>query len=195
MSFDIVHGLPGCGKSWRCRELAEGYSARDGRPIWALDQAKTFNTPTGPSFPVAPSPSLEAACRRIWDGKHTLYSPAEEKEIDSICLFLREMRERRQGHGVILLVDEIRYYSSSHFCSRELILAARQWRHLSLSIVANTQRIQDVNGELVAAATMVYTGCCKSPRILEYLRKEFGLDEAQVQALPERKFLETRIGL
>lgn len=195
MSFDIVHGLPGCGKSFKCRDLAVGYSAADGRPILAVDQARTFNTESGPPFEVPRSESLEAACRRIWDGFHTLYSPKDEEEIDPVCSFIREMRQAGHGPGVILLVDEIRYYSSSRFVSRELILAARQRRHLKLSIVTNTQRLQDVNGELVAAATMIYTGCCKHPPILDYLERQYGLDRARVAALPAREFIPTEIGM
>ena len=177
-------GCPGSGKTTLARDCAFLDCEKNGRPIVVVDpsrvdQLKCFPHATG----------LEATVREAWGvGSHVAYTPQGEDEFDGL------MAAARAGKDVILLLDELRFFASAHYLSRELTLACRMWKHSNLSVYGTTQHVGDLHAELLAVVTNLVVFRVTSPRGLERLQREYGLAPDVVSQLPQFEYLTVRVG-
>jgi DNA helicase HerA-like ATPase len=162
----------------RARRMIE----ETGRTLVIVDPARV---PTWRYVPHAKS--LTDCVRRAWSGKHVAFD-ASPSDLEGLC------RAARAGKDIILAIDELRPYASSHVVGDDLVILARQHRHCRVDLLLGTQSIGDVRTDLLAAVDTVYTGRVTSPRLLDFLKREWGLDPSRVQALDRGEWIETRMG-
>lgn len=183
----LLHGIPGCGKSTRARELAARASKETGWPILVHDPARAKVWADLPH-----AETLDEALQALYKRRdHVAYSTNDPPLVDRLAAALLECG------GAVFVLDELRVVSTAHSAPRNLVLLARQWRHAGgrgVRLLMLTQRINDCAGDLISACARIDTGRCSAPRILDYLESEFALGRAQVQALPRGEFISTSMG-
>ena len=185
MTVALYAGVPGSGKS----TLALRHSGADvgatGAPLLVVDWqgVTTFD-----SLRRAPTlPDLLSLVYR--DGCSARWTPGDPEEFD------RLMRAHvAAGAGVHLLIDESRYCMSAQSCSRELSIALRTVRHHGGSIRLTTQSLRDFHTEALACVSDVFLFRLGAPRDLDRAAAEWGLDAAELGALPRFTFKAHHVG-
>ena len=122
------------------------------------------------------------------DRCHVAYTPDSPEDVDRLAAGLRA------GGKAIILIDEARYWLSSHQISRDLSRLMRIWQHSKLIIRCTTQRLEDIHQDAMACTNEMYVFRCTSPRTLERLEREFGMDVNKVKSLERGQFITWRGG-
>jgi hypothetical protein len=166
------------------RAKAISLSASSGSPVLAVDPARV------PQWAdLAHAPDVATAIKWVWgEGKHTAYTARDPEDVDKLSAAARE------GKDVVFVVDEYRPYGSAHSAPMGLLVLCREHRHSRADVLLGSQKITDMSSEILSAADVVHHGRVGAPRILEYLRTEYGLDVAKVAALGRGEWIETKMG-
>lgn len=183
MAVILWHGLPGCGKSTKMREHVMATAASSGRAVIVANPARVPQW-ADLHFEEDVAEVIEAAWGR---GEHVACAPSSE-DLERLCAACRA------GKDVILAIDELRPYASAHSAGDELVILARQHRWARCDLLMGTQSIGDVRTDLLAAVDTIHTGRVTSPRLLDYLKREYGLDPEMVTKLERGQFHPTKMG-
>lgn len=171
----LIVGSPGTGKTTEARRLALQDVAATGFPLLAIDPAHV-NTLED----IHHEKTLLGTIKRVWgEGQHTAYTPETETEFDTL------MQAARAGTRIVLLIDELSFYASSHYLSPALSLLGRLYRYALAHVYTTTQHFGDLSQQLVAVSARIIVFRTVSPRALERLEREFGLPPERVKALPQ----------
>lgn len=179
-------GCPQSGKSTLARELASRLHRERRVPVIVLDAQSVHN------FAELPECKLEDVAATVW--KHPRASvrvvPRDVDEVDRIC------RAVSAGGDVVLLVDEAHnWLSAQSGCSGELVRLMRTVQHARADLFLTTQHLTgDVHQGALSCTSELYVFRNTSPRVLQVLERDFGMDRAKIQALPQFKCFRKLLG-
>ncbi len=175
----IFHGCPGSGKTSGAYASVLRFRLGSGDPkipVLILDPQRAYNFARVPEWSDgSPLPSLWS---RLWRDRAVVkVTPRDEDSFDRI------IGGAVRGGDLLIIVDEFRFYANSHYVSRALSLACRQYRHNRIGLYLTTQHLSDCHAEITSCMTEIYHFRTVSPRILHRLRTEYGIDPANVRNL------------
>lgn len=174
LGVHILHGCPGAGKSKGALALVLRFRAQENPriPVLIIDPQRAWNF----------EPFPETNRKEIWNDlfkRRGVYRYVPESDED----FDWALTGAIAGKGILVIVDEFRHYANSHYVSRALSLACRQYRHNQTGLYLTTQHLSDCHAEITSCMTKLYTYKCVSPRILDRLEREYGLNRERVKNL------------
>ena len=183
-----VHWYAGCptaGKSTLAlRHLADDIRA-NGCPALIIDAQRVWNFKEVPHV----SNVHDAIVALYQDHRHVAISIDDPEQMDRLAKGLR------CGKDINILIDEARYWLSAHQISRELSLLMRtSHQHSRCIIRCTTQRLEDIHQDALACTNEMYVFRCTSPRTLERLEREFGIDISKVKSLERGQFISWKAG-
>lgn len=179
-------GCPQSGKTTLARELASRLHRERGVPVLVLDAQEVHN------FADVPARDLADVAATLW--RHPRASvrvvPRNVEEVDRLC------RAASAGGDLVVLVDEAHnWLSAQSGCSGELVRLMRTVQHARADLFLTTQHLTgDVHQGALSCTTELYVFRNTSPRVLQVLERDFGMDRARVQALPQFRCLRKVLG-
>ena len=179
-------GQPGSGKTTLARALASSLASLSSQPVLVVDSQRVS------TFASEPHVSPREAVAALWPARgprrSAIVHPRDASEVEAL------MRAVRAGGDVVVLVDEAHHWTRAG-ASVELLRLLRGARHARATVLLTTQHLSgDVPAAALSCTAMVYVFRCASPRALDVLEREWGLDRRQVQRLPRFRYLTLRIG-
>lgn len=177
-----IVGQPGSGKTVLARALASAA----GTPVLIIDSQRVD------TFERLPHVAPREAVRALWPSRgkrrSAVVTPADPGEFDAL------MRAVRAGGDATVLVDEAHHWTRGGK-SVELMRLLRGARHARASVLLTTQHLSgDVPAEALSCTSLVYVFRCASPRALDVLEREWGLDRERIKRLERFRYLRLRIG-
>lgn len=173
-------GCPGAGKTTLAREHLAELVAANGWPAFVVDSQGVAQLDDVPH-----AATLDEALRVAFGaGEHVAYIP--RGPLDFECI----VRAALSAGRVNLLVDEAAFWITSHAGrTSPLMRLMRAHRHAPACLLLTTQHFSgDVSQQALSCAPRLYVFRCTSRAVLERLESDYGLDPAEVRALPRGKF-------
>ena len=180
----LICGCPQSGKTTKALELARQEALETGFPVLALDPGRVRQLEDIPE-----AESFRELVYAVWDrGTHSRICPESEESWNRVWTAIRKLGR------CIVLVDEARFFVNAFKMSLPAVLATRVLNHLRVSIILTTQSYGDLPRSLSSVATELHVFRCTAPRDLERLREDYGLDPAEIAALPQYTCKVVKVG-
>jgi hypothetical protein len=171
-------GAPTAGKTTLALANLRNDILRTRRPALIIDSQSV-----GGLRDIPHSRGVRDTIVRVWkEGSSCAYTPTSIEEVSRIAEAIR------LGKRVHVLIDEARYWMSSHSITPELSRLMRVWQHAEITVHLTTQRLQDIHGDAIACTTKMFAFRCVDPRTLERLQKDFGFDPDEIRNLPRGSY-------
>lgn len=178
-------GAPTAGKTTLAHQHLADDIRSNGCPALIIDSQRVWNFREIPHV----TSVRDALVALYKDRCHVALSIDDPEQMDRLA------RGLRMGKSVNILIDEARYWLSAHQISRELSLLMRtSHQHSRCTIRCTTQRLEDIHQDGLACAQELYVFRCTSPRTLERLEREYGMDVKKVQTLERGQFITWKAG-
>jgi hypothetical protein len=190
----FIAGVSGSGKSHAAWNL---YLKRFPRRI-LLDQTGEWGHPNGelgypgPDYVVQTIPQLSWAMRhKAASGRWTISVETGLEALPELVQYVIPVPDIaaspiRQVHGAVLLVDEVDLVAPPQTARQEVRTLFRRSRHAGLSVVATTQRPENVSREVSAQSQHVLCLHLVEPRGLDYMADLMQTDLSELAAWTKR---------
>ena len=169
-------GTTGSGKTTKAFSDCSQHIKDNGNPALIIDSQGV-----APLAGVIHYDSWQAAARAIWNDKNrtnAAFIPKMSSEVESLFHLARTLR------NVNIILDEAAFWLSARHVPKPIELAFRTHLHTGLVILGTSQHASDLSPLVYQTLTGLYVFRCTSPRVLDRLQKEYGIEREKVQNLP-----------
>lgn len=190
----FIAGVSGSGKSVAAWKL---YLSRYPRRI-LLDQTGEWAAPKpeagypGPDLTVQTIPQLSWAIKHLSSkGRWTISVEADLDSLPELVAYVIPVPDISKSpirlcHGAVLLVDEVDLVAPPQTARQEVRTLFRRSRHAGLSVVATTQRPENVSREVSAQSQHVLCLHLVEPRGLDYMADLMQTDLSELAGWTKR---------
>lgn len=122
----------------------------------------------------------QEVARAVWNDKkrkNAAFIPSHSREVENIFHLARTLK------NVNILFDEAAFFVSARHVPKPIELAFRTHLHTGLNIYGTSQHASDLSPLVYQTLTGLYVFRCTSPRVLERINKEYGIDIEKVKNL------------
>ena len=167
-------GTTGSGKSTRAfADIAQDVK-ENGFPALIIDSQGV-----APLAGVTHFDTWQETAKAVWKNKkNAAFIPSQLEEVKSIFHVARTLK------NVNILLDEAAFWINAKHVARPIELAFRTHLHTGLVIRGTSQHASDLSPLVYQTLTGLYVFRCTSPRVLDRLQKEYGIDREKIQNLP-----------
>jgi hypothetical protein len=174
-------GCTGSGKTSKAIGDAAALVKEKHVPILVIDSMGCQPLAGVPHFP-----NWRDAVRQVWkEKKNAAWIPKGPAEVNAVFEMARKLG------NVIIILDEASFFLSNRKVPREIEKTFRTHLHVkNLFILNTTQNISEISPLLFQCmgGGELYAFRCISPRTIERLEKEFGLDGEALRSLKRGEY-------